>query len=43
MRELTYNQAALEGSAEGMRREPKIYYMASDPPPPMMREYGPSR
>ena len=28
MRELTYNEAALEAIAEEMRRDPKIFYMS---------------
>jgi len=43
MRELTYNQAALEGIAEEMRRDPKIFYMSTDALPPLMNEFGPSR
>ena len=30
MRELTYNEAALEAIAEEMRRDPKIFYMSTD-------------
>jgi pyruvate/2-oxoglutarate/acetoin dehydrogenase E1 component len=43
MRELTYNEAALEGIAEEMRRDPKIFYMSTDALPPLMNEFGPSR
>ena len=32
MRELTYNEAALEAIAEEMRRDPKIFYMSTDAP-----------
>ena len=30
MRELTYNEAAVEAVAEEMRRDPKIFYMSTD-------------
>ena len=30
MRELTYDEAALEAIAEEMRRDPKIFYMSTD-------------
>src|ERR1700722_3246615 len=30
MRELTYNEAAIEALAEEMRGDPKIFYMSSD-------------
>ena len=43
MRELTYNEAALEAIAEEMRRDPKIFYMSTDALPPLMKEFGPSR
>src|ERR1051326_2262796 len=34
MRELTYGEAAVEAVAEEMRRDPKIFYMSTDPIPP---------
>jgi pyruvate/2-oxoglutarate/acetoin dehydrogenase E1 component len=43
MRELTYNEAALEAIAEEMRRDPKIFYMSTDALPPLLREFGPER
>ena len=43
MRELTYNEAAVEAVAEEMRRDPKIFYMSTDPLPPLLREFGPER
>src|SRR5258707_14072994 len=43
MRELTYNEAALEAIAEEMRRDPKIFYMSTDPLPPLLKEFGPQR
>lgn len=43
MRELTYNQAALEAIAEEMRRDPKIFYMSTDALPPLLDEFGPTR
>jgi pyruvate dehydrogenase E1 component beta subunit len=43
MRELTYNEAAVEAIAEEMRRDPKIFYMSTDPIPPLLKEFGPQR
>jgi len=43
MRELTYNQAALEAIAEEMRRDPKIFYMSTDPIAPLLEEFGSRR
>jgi pyruvate/2-oxoglutarate/acetoin dehydrogenase E1 component len=43
MRELTYNEAALEAIAEEMRRDPKIFYMSTDALPPLLDEFGPER
>src|SRR5438876_3950025 len=43
MRELTYNEAALEAVAEEMRRDPKIFYMSTDALPPLLKEFGPER
>ncbi len=43
MRELTYNEAAVEAIAEEMRRDPKIFYMSTDPIGPLLREFGPQR
>ncbi len=43
MRELTYNEAAVEAVAEEMRRDPKIFYMSTDPIPPLLKEFGPQR
>jgi acetoin:2,6-dichlorophenolindophenol oxidoreductase subunit beta len=43
MRELTYNQAALEAIAEEMRRDSKIFYMSTDPIGPLIKEFGPQR
>jgi len=43
MRELTYNQAALEAVAEEMRRDPKIFYMTTDAIAPLLKEFGPQR
>src|SRR3954451_9613503 len=40
MRELTYAEAALEAIAEEMRRDPKIFYMATDTIGPLLREFG---
>src|SRR5271169_3420208 len=43
MRELTYNEAALEAVAEEMRRDPKIFYMSTDALPPLLGEFGAER
>src|SRR4030081_2201780 len=43
MRELTYNEAAIEAVAEEMRRDPKIFYMSTDPLPPLLKEFGAER
>jgi pyruvate/2-oxoglutarate/acetoin dehydrogenase E1 component len=43
MRELTYNEAAVEAVAEEMRLDPKIFYMSTDPIPPLLKEFGPQR
>jgi acetoin:2,6-dichlorophenolindophenol oxidoreductase subunit beta len=43
MRELTYNEAAVEAIAEEMRRDPKIFYMSTDPLAPLLKEFGPQR
>ncbi len=43
MRELTYNEAALEAVAEEMRRDPKIFYMSTDPIGPLLKEFGHQR
>src|SRR6266478_6353011 len=43
MRELTYNEAAVEAVAEEMRRDPKIFYMSTDALPPLLNEFGAQR
>jgi pyruvate/2-oxoglutarate/acetoin dehydrogenase E1 component len=43
MRELTYNEAAIEAVAEEMRRDPKIFYMSTDPIGPLIKEFGAQR
>src|SRR5437660_11996924 len=43
MRELTYNEAAVEAVAEEMRRDPKIFYMSTDALPPLPKEVGAER
>jgi pyruvate/2-oxoglutarate/acetoin dehydrogenase E1 component len=40
MRELTYNEAALEAIAEEMRRDAKVFYMSTDALPPLAKEFG---
>src|SRR6202140_3973102 len=42
MRELTYNEAALEAIAEEMRRDSTVFYMSTDALPPLA-EFGPQR
>jgi pyruvate/2-oxoglutarate/acetoin dehydrogenase E1 component len=43
MRELTYNEAAVEAVAEEMRRDPKIFYMSTDPIGSLFKEFGAQR
>jgi pyruvate/2-oxoglutarate/acetoin dehydrogenase E1 component len=43
MRELTYGEAAVEAVAEEMRRDPKIFYMSTDPIPSLLKEFGDGR
>jgi pyruvate/2-oxoglutarate/acetoin dehydrogenase E1 component len=43
MRELTYNEAAVEAIAEEMRRDPKIFYMSTDAIPSLLEEFGDQR
>jgi pyruvate/2-oxoglutarate/acetoin dehydrogenase E1 component len=43
MRELTYNEAALEAIAEEMRADDKVFYMSTDALPPLLKEFGGER
>jgi pyruvate/2-oxoglutarate/acetoin dehydrogenase E1 component len=43
MREITYEQAALEALQEEFRRNPKTVHLATDPFPEMVREFGENR
>ena len=43
MRELTYNEAAVEAVAEEMRRDPKVFYMSTDAIGPLLKEFGDQR
>jgi pyruvate dehydrogenase E1 component beta subunit len=43
MRELTYNEAAVEAISEEMRRDPKIFYMSTDAIPSLAKEFGDTR
>jgi pyruvate/2-oxoglutarate/acetoin dehydrogenase E1 component len=43
MRELTYNEAALEAVAEEMRRDPKTFYLSTDAIGSLLSEFGPER
>jgi pyruvate dehydrogenase E1 component beta subunit len=43
MRELTYAQAGVEAVAEEMRKDPRIFYMSTDPIMPLVNEFGDKR
>jgi pyruvate dehydrogenase E1 component beta subunit len=43
MRELSYNEAAVEAVAEEMRRDPRIFYLSTDALAPLLKEFGPER
>src|SRR5580700_8344131 len=43
MRSLSYSAAGIEAVAEEMRRDPKIFYMSTDPIPPLLGEFGEKR
>jgi pyruvate/2-oxoglutarate/acetoin dehydrogenase E1 component len=43
MRELTYNEAAIEAIAEEMRRDPKIFYLSTDALAPLLKDFGSQR
>jgi pyruvate/2-oxoglutarate/acetoin dehydrogenase E1 component len=43
MRELTYAQAGLEAVTEEMRRDPRTFYMSTDPAVALMKEFGDKR
>jgi pyruvate/2-oxoglutarate/acetoin dehydrogenase E1 component len=43
MRELTYTEAAVEAVAEEMRRDPKIFYLSTDPISSLFNEFGAER
>jgi pyruvate/2-oxoglutarate/acetoin dehydrogenase E1 component len=43
MRELTYDQAAMEAVIEEMRRDPKTIYFSTDNLAPLAKEFGPNR
>lgn len=43
MRELSYAAAAIEAVAEEMRRDPRIFYMSTDPIEPLLKEFGEKR
>ena len=40
---MTFAQAALQGVAEEMRRDPKTFYMSTDAVMPLLKEFGPER
>ena len=37
---LTYNDAIIEGIAEEMRADPKVFHMSTEAPPPLDQEFG---
>jgi len=39
-RTLSYNAAIIEGIAEEMRADPKIFHMSTEAPPPLDKEFG---
>lgn len=39
-RTLTYNAAIIEGIAEEMRIDPKVFHMSTEAPPPLEKEFG---
>lgn len=43
MRELTYDQAAMEAVIEEMRRDSKVLYFSTDTLAPLVNEFGPKR
>jgi acetoin:2,6-dichlorophenolindophenol oxidoreductase subunit beta len=43
MKEVTYDQAAMEAVLEEMRRDPKIFYLSTDILAPIMKEFGRER
>jgi pyruvate/2-oxoglutarate/acetoin dehydrogenase E1 component len=43
MREMTYDQAAMEAVLEEMRRDSKVFYMSTDTLAPIVKEFGRDR
>ena len=43
MRTISYVAAGIEALAEEMRRDPKIFHLSTDAPPPLLQEFGPAR
>lgn len=43
MREITYAEAGFEALAEEMRRDNKIFHLSTDPPVPLLNEFGEDR
>ncbi|MEQ9122013.1 MAG: transketolase C-terminal domain-containing protein [Alphaproteobacteria bacterium] len=39
-RTISYNAAIIEGIAEEMRTDPKIFHMSTEAPPPLAKEFG---
>jgi acetoin:2,6-dichlorophenolindophenol oxidoreductase subunit beta len=43
MREITFTQAGIEALAEEMRRDNKVFHLSTDPPGPLLKEFGEAR
>src|SRR6266446_6774982 len=43
MRQISYAAAGMEAMLEEMRRDPRTLHLATDAPPPLVKEFGPQR
>ena len=43
MAEISYAQAGMDAVAEEMRRDPKIFHLSTEAPPPLVEEFGAER
>src|SRR2546428_7299456 len=43
MRQISYAAAGMEAMLEEMRRDPRTLHLATDAPPPLVKEVGPQR
>ena len=43
MPEITYGAAIVQAIAEEMRRDPKVFHMSTEPPAPLLKEFGGER